>query len=330
MTAPAAPVSHQNPTLGILFVLAGVFAISINDMLIKELSGDYPLHQMVFTRSLIGILFTLILVQMEGGWRILRTDRPFLHFIRGLLVVVANMTFFAALAVLPLAEATALFFAAPLMITLLSIPILGEKVGPLRLGAVLLGFVGVLIMQRPWAAGSDLSVSRIVLLLPVLAAFTYALMQIMTRKLGVNSKASALSVYIQATFIAVGLGFYVVAGDGRYAEGVTNESLVFLLRAWAWPQSTDIWFFLGLGLNSAIVGYTLSAAYRMADAGVIAPFEYVGLPLAVLWGWLFFAELPTLPVWLGMALIAGSGLFVFLRERQKERLLASRQANRRY
>ena len=141
------------------------------------------------------------------------------------------MSYFVALAVLPLAETTALFFAAPLFITLLSIPMLREKVGSLRMGAVLVGFGGVVIMQRPWESSDALDVSQIVVLLPVLAALTYALLQVMTRKPGATTKASAMSAYIQAMFVAVSAGFYIVAGDGRFAEGSDNASVQFLLRA---------------------------------------------------------------------------------------------------
>lgn len=312
---------QNNANIGILFVLGGVFCISINDMMIKQLSGGYPLHQMVFTRSFIGILFSLIFVQMEGGWHILRTNQPFLHAFRGLLIVVSNMAFFLALAAIPLADATALFFAAPLFITLLSIPILGEKVGPLRLSAVVFGFLGVIIMQRPWEGVESLGASRLILLLPVLAALTYALNQLMTRKLGVQSKASALAVYIQGTFIVVSIGFFLVAGDGRFAEGSDNVSIQFLLRAWIWPDQSDYWLFGVLGLNSALIGYALSQAYRLADAATVAPFEYIGLPLAVFWGWMIFSDLPVLEVWIGIAMILASGVFVFLREAQKKRVL---------
>jgi len=83
----------QNPTVAITFILIAIVAISINDMLIKLLSGDYPLHQMIFTRSAIGIAFSLVLVQFEGGWRILATDQPGLHVLRGALIVVANLTY---------------------------------------------------------------------------------------------------------------------------------------------------------------------------------------------------------------------------------------------
>ncbi|APX12329.1 DMT family transporter [Tateyamaria omphalii] len=308
--------------LGILFILIGVFCISINDMLIKQLSGDYPLHQIVFARSSIAIIVSLLIVQYEGGLGILRTDTPWQHALRGLLIVIANMTFFVGLAVLPLADVTALFFAAPLFITLLSIPVLGERVGPLRLVAVAVGFAGVVIMQRPWADAESLEVGRIVLLLPVLSALTYALNQILTRKLGVSSKASAMSVYISAMFILVSSGFYLVAGDGRFADGATNGSVIFLLRAWVWPQGSDIWVFFGLGLNATVIGYSLSQAYRLADAATIAPFEYIGLPLAVFWGWVVFGDLPVLEVWIGILLILGAGLFVFLRERRQARILA--------
>ena len=312
---------QNNATIGILFVLAGVFFISINDMLIKQLSGGYPLHQMVFTRSIIGIMFSLIFVQMEGGWRILRTNQPGLHGLRGLLIVTSNMTFFVALAAIPLADATALFFAAPLFITLLSIPILGEKVGPLRLGAVVFGFLGVVIMQRPWEGVDTLGTSRLILLLPVVAALTYALNQLLTRKLGVKSKASALAVYIQGTFVVVSIGFYIIAGDGRFAEGSDNPSIQFLLRAWIWPAQSDFWLFGFLGFASALIGYALSQAYRMADAATVAPFEYIGLPLAVFWGWFIFSELPVWEVWMGIAMILASGVFVYIREAQKKRTL---------
>lgn len=310
------PQSVERPGLGILLILAGIFAISINDMLIKALSGDYPLHQIVFFRSIIGLMFSLVFVQMEGGWSILRTATPGLHALRGLLVIVANMTFYAAVAVMPLAQATALFFVAPLFITLLSIPVLKEKVGPWRLGAVVVGFLGVVVMQQPWAA-DPAAAGRLAMLLPVAAALTYALMQVMTRKLGANAKASAMAVYIQGMFVLVSLGFYLVAGDGRFAATTDNASLQFLLRAWVWPAETDLAVIGGLGLCAGVIGYCLSAAYRVASAATIAPYEYAGLPLAIFWGWVVFSEWPAPSTFAGCALIVGAGLFVFLRERKR-------------
>ncbi|MEM0988540.1 MAG: DMT family transporter [Pseudomonadota bacterium] len=317
--------STSNARLGILFILIGMTAISVNDMLIKALSGNYPLHQMVFVRSAIGITFSLVLVQIEGGWKILRTNQPGWHMLRGLLIVTANMTFFAALAVLPLAEATALFFVAPLFITLLSIPILGEKVGPYRIGAVLVGLLGVVVMLRPWQAQNAHGVERWMLLLPILAAAAYAGMQILTRRLGVTSKASAMATYIQGMFLVVSVVFFAIAGDGEFADGLTNPSLIFLLRAWVWPTGNDIWLFLLLGLSSGVIGYSMSQAYRQADVGLIAPFEYTALPLAVFWGWMVFGELPGFVSAIGISLILAAGIFVFVREH----LINGRRSGRR-
>ena len=322
-------VPQNRAGLAIICILVGVLGISVNDMLIKQLSGGYPLHQIVFWRSGIGMFFGLMLVQLEGGLQLLRTDNRLLHILRGVLIVISNMAFFLALAALPLANVTALFFVAPLFITLLSVPILGEKVGILRLSAVAFGFLGVLIMQRPWAGGETLEVSRLVLALPILAAFTYAMNQIMTRKLGVSAKASVLSVYIQATFLVVSIGFYVFAGDGRFVGPDASLSTEFLLRAWVTPASGDMWVFVGLGMNGALIGYCLSQAYRLASAATIAPFEYIGLPLAVFWGYVIFDDLPEWEVWIGIGMILGAGLFVFLRERQKARRITRAQGIRR-
>lgn len=303
----------------IALILVGMACISINDMLIKLLSGGYPLHQMVFIRSVIGITATCVFVWLEGGWRILKTDRPGLHLMRAALIVAANMIFFAGLSVLPLGVATALFFVAPLFITLLAIPVLGEAVGRHRMTALLIGFAGVLVMMIPATGqGTDWSdVPRAAMLLPVLAAACYAGMQVMTRKLGAKSAASAMAIYIQGAFIVVsGVSFFAV-GHGRYAEGLESESLIFLLRAWAWPAPEDLWKFAVLGAISAVIGYTLSAAYRMGNAATVASYEYAALPMAIGLGWIVFAERPGWVMLCGTALIAGAGLYVFARERHR-------------
>ncbi len=328
MTSPTAPGPPNNSLAGIALILVGMLLISINDMVIKRLSDGYPLHQLVFMRSVIGITISFVILRFEGGLRMLRTDRPVLHAVRGLLIVFANMTFFAALAVMPLATVTALFFVAPLMITLLAIPVLGERVGKHRLGATVVGFLGVLVMVRPGTA-AEFDVPVWVLALPILAAAGYAGMQVLTRKLGVNSPASALAIYIQTTFITVSAIFWLVAGDGRYVDQVENESLVFLLRAWVWPPVEDWGWLLLIGLAVGGVGYCLSAAYRLGDAATIAPYEYVALPLAIFWGWLIFGEFPGPATLLGIALIGAAGVYVFLRERALRRRVATGRPQRR-
>ena len=294
-------------------IVVGMVCITINDTLIKFLAGGYPLHQLVLVRSLIGLGASLVFLRLEGGPDLLRTDRPGLHAVRAGLIVVANLAFFAALSVMPLGAATALFFVAPLLITLLAVPLLGEPIGRSRLVAIVVGLGGVAVMMAP---GVDWGgIGRWNLLLPVAAATCYSGMQILTRKLGVTSAASAMAIYIQGTFIAVSLAVFAVAGDGRFVAGVEHEALVFLLRPWVWPPLGDLWIFVVLGLMSGVIAYCLSQAYRLGTASVVASYEYVALPLAVFWGWLVFDEVPRPVVWLGIALIAGAGLFVFANER---------------
>ena len=311
-------LTDSNVARGILLICIGVFAISINDLLIKTLSDGYPLHQIVFTRTAIGIVLSFIMLHIEGGLSLLRTSQPGLHIIRGLTLVAANMTFFASLAVLPLGLTTALFFVGPLFITLFSFLFLGEKVGPLRLGAIVIGFMGVLVMQEPWKGGSEYG-STWLFALPVIAAALYASMAVMTRALGGKSKASALTIYIQLMFLVVSSLFYLFVGDGKADPGPDSPSLHFLLRAWTWPTGEDWPLFVVIGICNGIIAYCITAAYRMAPSASIAPFEYIGLPLAIFWGWLVFAEWPAPTTWIGCAMILGAGLFVFFRERQKSR-----------
>lgn len=131
--------------LGIFCMLVGMLLISVNDMLIKSLSGGYPLHQLVLLRSAVALVFTLALLRFEGGWALLRTDRPWLHLLRALLIVFANTAIYAAIVAMPLATANALYFVAPLFVTLLSVPVLGEHVGPRRFAAIGVGFALSLI-----------------------------------------------------------------------------------------------------------------------------------------------------------------------------------------
>ena len=343
----------NNSALGIGFILAGMMVISVQDVMIKQLSGDYPLHQIIFARATIGLTFSLGFLWWEGGVRVLKTDTPFLHLVRALLVVVANMSYFAALAVLPLAEATALFFVAPLFITLLSVPLLGEKVGPRRIVAILVGFCGVVIMTIPaflqsggaasgemdsagpwsggfWLAQAESGMSIVTALLPVCAALCYALMQILTRRLGLKAKASAMAIYIQVTFVIVSSLFFLVAGDGRHAEGSDNASVNFLLRAWQWPAEGDTILFAGCGVASAIIGYSLAQAYRVANAATVAPFEYIALPLAILWGWLIWGDLPNAWTMAGIVLIIGAGFYVFLREKMRGKTISRKRPLRRW
>jgi drug/metabolite transporter (DMT)-like permease len=304
---------------GVLCLVLGMVALSFQDSLIKKMSGDYPLHEIILGRACVAILLTAFFAHLEGGLALLRTRRLPLHLARGVLLVIANVCYFLALAAMPLAEAAAIFFIAPLFITMLSVPFLGERVGPWRWAAVFTGLGGVVVMLRP---GDGLL--EIAAVLPIGAALAYAIMQILTRRLGVTERASALAFYVQLCFIVVSAVFGLFAGDGRFA-GSGHPSVEFLLRAWSWPSGIDAVLILTCGFLIGTAAYLLSQAYRIAEANLLAPFEYTALPLAVLWGVLWWGDWPDATAFLGIALIVGSGLLVFYRETLHGQLFATRR-----
>lgn len=303
--------AERSASFGISCALGATVFFSLNDLSIKFLSGDYPLHQIVFVRASVALLITLVIIMpMDGGWAALKTRRPMIHVLRGVCVVVANSAFFAGIAAMPLADASAIFFVAPLFITGLSFLFLGEAVGIKRWMAVLIGLLGVVIVVKPTGASFT-----VVALLPAIAALAYAGLQTMTRYTGMSERASTMSFYIQLTFMIVSGGLALSFGDGRFA-GSENEAVEFFLRPWILPPPTDGLIMLALGAVSACAGYLISQAYRGSDAGLVAPFEYTALLLAVFWGIVIWGEWPTWTTWMGTVLIAGSGVFVALREAQ--------------
>ena len=309
---------------GILLALGGSLVLSVNDMAVKALSDGYPLHEVVLTRSIIGMGVVLALLAWSHGprsiWRGVRTGRPGAHVLRVLCVLGSNIFYFLGLAALPLADGVAIFFVAPLLLTALSVPLLGEKVGPRRWAAVAAGLLGVIVMMRPGAAALQPAA-----ILVLMSALAYALMHIMTRRMAATEGALAMSFWTQVGFIAVSCAMGLTVGDGRLGQS-DNASLAFLLRAWHWPEPGDWPFFLATGLAVSTGGIMISQAYRLCEAGLVAPFEYAGIPMAVLWGVLIFGTWPDAVAWTGIALIAGAGLYTLWRETRLGRAVAAEPA----
>ncbi len=308
LTSGLLPTADRN-TRSILCALGAALAFSINDITIKSFSTTYPLHEVVLVRAIVALLLTLLFLGTRGDrLGMFRTRRLGAHLFRGLCVVITNLTFFMALAALPLAEASAVFYIAPLLITAFSAWLLKEQVGIRRWSALCVGMTGVLLIVKPGTAAFQLAV-----LLPALSALAYAGLHTMTRNMGLAESAATMSVYIQFTFIvtcsAMGLAF----GGGQLA-GSGHPSLEFLFRAWSWPTMAHFGLLFVAGACSAIGGYLISEAYRSSAAGLVAPFEYSGLLLAAFWGFTLWGELPGTWSVVGIVLILGSGLFVALRE----------------
>lgn len=307
-------------TRGILCLVGAIACLTVSDSIIKWLSSELPLHEITLFRSCFALIIVLLIVQLEGGLVTLKTRRPVLHFARGSLLVLANMFFFIGLAAMPLAETVVLFYTAPLFICILSQPILGEKVGLSRWLVIAVGMIGAIIMLRP---GSDLF--RPISILPILAALSYAAMTMMTRKLGLQEKAGALTFYIQLAFIVISSATGLAIGDGAF-DLYDNQSLHFLLRAWFWPDSTQFKLLIVCGAIVSIGGYLLSQAYRLGEASAVAPFEYASLPFALVIGFYLWGDWPDWRAFVGTGLIIGSGmLVVFLENRAHRKALLRAQ-----
>ena len=291
----AATLSQDRIGLGIAGVVAGMAAVSVMDALAKWLAEGYPIAELVFFRNLFALppVF-FILWQQRGGFATLKPRWRLGHVIRAVLGLGATFAFFTGLRYLPLAEAISIAFAAPLFVTALSVPILGERVGPRRWAAVVAGFLGVLIMTRPGAEAF-----RPEALYILAAALCYALAMLVTRRLARSDTTPA----IMLSGICISL---VVSG-------------LALPFGWRTPLGLDFWLFVLLGLIGGIGMYFMTQAYRYAPAAVIAPFDYTALVWGTLIGWLVWQELPGVNVWLGAAVVVASGLYIIHRETRARR-----------
>tara|TARA_B100000470_G_scaffold220663_1_gene209474 strand:- start:743 stop:1684 length:942 start_codon:yes stop_codon:yes gene_type:complete len=298
----------------IFFIVIAHVLFTTSDMTIKMISGDYALHQIILTRSSVAILFTLLVfVPLEGGIKNLLTKQLTLHILRGFGIGIANLCFFSSLISLPLGEAMAIFFIAPVLISLLSVFILKEKGHLERWLAVLVGLIGVLLILRP-----SFEAFNPATILPLIAALSYAMVQIITCKLGEKEKASTMAFFVQLNLIVFSAVFGLFFGDGTFANP-SQPIINFLFRVWILPSWIDGLIMCGLGLLNGIGIYFISQAYRNSRAIVIAPFEFVAIPLAIFWSIIIFGDWPDIVSWLGILLIAGAGLFIIFHENSKNR-----------
>jgi len=302
-------LAPNGPALtGILLVAGGTVLFTVNDAAIKLLSGDYPLHEIILIRSLIGMVFILaLLARSPRGLAQILTRRPGTQLARVLAILVSNASYYLGLAHMGIADAAALAYISPLVVTALSVLVLGDRVGLRRWTAIAIGFAGVIIMLRPGAG-----IVQAAALLVLLSAALYALGNLLTRHMGATESALSMSFWAQAGFVLASLAVWLVAGDGRFAG---NSPLWdFLVRPWFWPPAAD-WPLLAMtGISTSFGGVMVAQAYRTTAPGIISPFEYSGMPMAILLGVTIFGTLPDIVSWVGIVLICGSGLFVAWRE----------------
>lgn len=274
----------------IAWLLLGVAGGLGLDLCAKELLRTYPLQQFVFLRSVAGLAIFLLLARQFGGIRSLKTARWPWHLLRTLFASGAMFGFFYGLSKMPLVNALTLGFTAPLMVTALAGPCLGEQVGWRRWLAVVAGFAGVLVILRPGAG-----VLTPAALAVLFAAFCYACLAITARHLGRTESSFALSVY-------------VVAGPMLISAVLTTGD------NWISPDGLGWLLFLAAGACSVIAWIGIIGGYRRASPAILSPFEYTALIGGAIAGYLIWNEMPDRWVIVGATIIIASGLFVVYRE----------------
>ncbi|WP_353937403.1 DMT family transporter [Mesorhizobium liriopis] len=304
------PVASRNDaTLGIVSLVAGIAVFSAQDVIIKLLSDTYPVHQAMTIRSLVALPLLLALVAVTGGVSTLVSKSAPLLAARGAIMFVSYTSYYLAFAALPLATCVAIFFVAPLFITILSAFFLRESVDAPRWVAVLMGFLGVLVIIRPGTVVFDAAT-----LLPVLAALTYAVSQTLARKLGETNSAAVMTFYGNGVYLLAGIVLAMAFGGSGSTEGM-HKSLSFLMRSWSDPSVRDLLLMAACGVIAAVGLTLLSQAYRSTRASTVAPFEYVAILLSIAYGWFIWGEWPDFIAWAGIAIVISSGLYVMARER---------------
>lgn len=275
-------------------VLGAAATFAAAAAMVKALGGEVPLAQVILFRNLFAIPALLpLLLGDGGGMAALRTSDPLGHLVRLAAGLVGMAGAFYGYAHLPLTTVTALNFTMPLFLTALSVPLLGETVGPRRWAAVLVGFGGVLLMLRPGAGDAAPDAAAVAVVLA--GALGWALAMVSIRRMGRRGERG----------VTIVLWFTV---------GATLLAALASLPGWTWPTPRQWALLAGLGAVSAFAQLLMTEAYRGGDATVVAPFEYSGIVWTTLLGALLWGELPDGWDLAGIAVLVGCGLYIWRRE----------------
>ncbi|MEM7120838.1 MAG: DMT family transporter [Pseudomonadota bacterium] len=311
MSEQAVTAQPRDETVkGILFLLLAIAIFSIQDVIVKEMSTSYPVLEFVFGRSLASLLPVIFLVWLETRGKGFTTKRPLFHAARGFIMLLAYTTYYLAVASMPLAAAVAVFFAGPLFVTAISAIFMGEQVGPRRWTAVVVGFIGVLVVMRPDIDDMDLGA-----IFAVASAFFYAISVVMTRSLG-RTESGASMVLSQSLIYLLFSGLAGLAMQDIAVDRDAHAGIQFLLRGWIIPDWEGIGLMVLCGLIATIGFYGIAQAYRIGASSAVAPFEYSGILWGTFWGFVIWTEVPDFWTIVGIVIIVGSGIYVLRREAQ--------------
>ncbi|WP_420407538.1 DMT family transporter [Hoeflea sp.] len=294
MASTNAPAAALTPArIGIAVMLLAMALFSLNDAIGKWLVATYSVGQVLLVRSAVALLILVPFVWKTGSASILNAERPWLQFARVVFSTVEVFCFYCAVVYLPLADVMTFWLAAPVYVAALSPFLLGEKVGPVRWMAICLGFVGVLIALRPSG-----EVEPVAIMVAIVGTLAFALMVLTGRTLrGTPDK----------TLVFFQLLGGLIAGLAAAPFG------------WVTPSGADLALLGTLGVVAMLAHICVNRAVKLADAAVVAPFQYTLLPWAVVLGWLFFDDVPRPLMLAGAVIIVISGLIIYVRDTRARR-----------
>ncbi len=292
----------DKPVLGILFMIGFCITAPIMDGMAKLTPNEVPVLQIVAARFGVQVVI-LIPMAIMMGVAMRPTARDVVgHLMRGLMLLFATFCFFSAIRYMPIANAMAIFFVEPFILTLMGGLLLGEQVGPRRITACVIGFIGALFVIQP-----SFQELGFVALLPLGTAVTFAAYMILTRTMSDRQHPIALQAYT-----ALGASLLILPLIIGF-EGTNNPWLDAV-----WPSEFAIMALLAVGILATISHLLLSVALKLAPTATIAPLQYLEIAGSVAVGYILFQDFPDSLTWLGIAIIVGSGLYVFARERRAD------------
>ncbi len=290
-------------------VMGALFLFALQDIIVKFLSDDYSVLQIVFIRGLVALVPLAIMVRIAYRGRRVILRRTGWLLLRGGLGFASYLGYYMAVAALPLAQVVTITFTAPIFATALSALLLREPVGWRRWCAVFVGFIATAIVIGPTGLSIELGA-----LLALTAAITYALMTLTTRYIGQTALPSVMALVSMLVFV-LGSGVGSVYVTVFWSEVATRDpSLLFLLRPWRMPAPGDLALMLLMGLNATFGFYYLTKAYWVAPISVVAPFEYSYIIWAVAFGYFIWGEVPAVTTWVGVVVLITTSLYILRRE----------------
>jgi len=309
-------MKNNNPK-GIILILIGMFIVSFMDATFKYINTSVNLYEAYFVRTLISFGVIASYLKITNKPIIFTTHYPLLTSVRVILFFFGFSSFYISLTIMPLATATALFFASPFLITIFAILFLKEEVGMRRWSAVIIGFIGVYIILNP-----DFNDFDYLSLTPVFCAFCYALSMIIIKKTSDKDDVYSQMFHFYIFAITISLIIYFFMGDGQY-NNFDHPASQFIFRKWFSNLEFSLPYMIFIGVIGATGFLCFFTAYRIASPAVVSPFEYSILVWASLNGWIFFEEIPNLRTFVGMILIVCGSIYIFIREKAQDQSIVT-------